>query len=38
MLRKIINVDMIANPGNWLIVALMLAIAVFGLHLVTENN
>jgi hypothetical protein len=31
---QIINWDIIANPLNWVIVALMLAIAVFGLNLV----
>lgn len=31
---KLINWDLIANPANWLIVALMLAIATFGLALI----
>lgn len=30
----LINWELIANPINWVIVGLMLAIAVFGLHVV----
>jgi hypothetical protein len=32
---QIINWEIIANPLNWIIVGLMLAIAVFGLSLVS---
>ena len=32
---QIINWEIIANPLNWVIVALMLAIAVFGLNLIS---
>ena len=31
---RIINWEIISNPLNWIIVALMLAIAVFGLNVV----
>ena len=31
---RIINFELLANPLNWVIVALMLAIAVFGLNLI----
>jgi hypothetical protein len=31
---RVINFELISNPANWVIVALMLAIAVFGLNLV----
>ena len=31
---RIINVDLLLNPLNWIIVGLMLAIAVFGLNLI----
>lgn len=31
---QIVNWDILANPLNWVIVALMLAIAVFGLNLI----
>lgn len=30
---RIINLDLLMNPGNWLIVIAMLALFVFGLHL-----
>ena len=30
---KIINVDLLANPLNWIVVILMLAIGVYGLAL-----
>lgn len=35
---QVINWDLIANPINWVIVALMLAIAVFGLNLVAGQK
>lgn len=31
---RIINFEILSNPLNWIIVALMLAIAVFGLNLI----
>jgi hypothetical protein len=31
---RFINFELISNPVNWIIVALMLAIAIFGLNLV----
>lgn len=34
---QIINWDILANPLNWVIVALMLALAVFGLNLITGS-
>jgi hypothetical protein len=34
---KLINWDLIANPLNWVIVALMLAIATFGIALVASG-
>jgi hypothetical protein len=34
---KLINWELIANPLNWLIVALMLGIAAFGLALITQG-
>lgn len=33
---RFINTDLLLNPGNWLIVILMLAIFVFGLHLIQK--
>lgn len=33
---RFINLDLLMNPGNWLIVILMLAIFVFGLHLLAQ--
>jgi hypothetical protein len=33
---ELINLELLANPYNWIIVILMLTIAVFGLHLLTE--
>ena len=33
---RIINLDLLMNPGNWLIVILMLAIFVFALHLLAQ--
>lgn len=33
---RFINLDLLMNPGNWLIVILMLAIFVFGLHLLQQ--
>ena len=35
---QIINWEIIANPLNWVIVALMLAIAVFGLSLISGGS
>lgn len=35
---QIINWEIIANPLNWVIVALMLAIAVFGLSLISGGQ
>lgn len=32
---RFINTELLFNPGNWLIVILMLAVFVFGLHLLT---
>jgi hypothetical protein len=34
---KLINWELLSNPANWLIVALMLAIAAFGLALVLKE-
>jgi hypothetical protein len=33
-MERIINWELISNPVNWVIIALMLAIAVFGLNVV----
>lgn len=33
LMDKVINLSLLANPANWIIVILMLAIAVFGLTL-----
>jgi hypothetical protein len=35
---QLINWELIKNPLNWIIVALMLAIAAFGLHLIMEGG
>jgi hypothetical protein len=35
---RIINFELIGNPVNWIIVALMLAIAVFGLNLILTGD
>jgi hypothetical protein len=35
---QIINWELAANPLNWVIVALMLAIAVFGLNLIAKGG
>lgn len=35
---RILNLDILLNPLNWLIVALMLAIAVFGLNLIASGG
>jgi hypothetical protein len=35
---RIINVDLIKNPVNWIIVALMLAVATFALHLLLGDD
>jgi hypothetical protein len=35
---KLINWELISNPVNWVIVALMLAIATFGLSLVLNDQ
>ena len=32
---RFINVELLANPYNWIIVALMLAIFVFAMHYLT---
>jgi hypothetical protein len=37
-MENIINWEIISNPVNWIIVALMLAIAVFGLNLVLTKE
>jgi hypothetical protein len=34
---RILNLELLANPYNWLVVILMLAIAVFGLHLLAPS-
>lgn len=34
---RIINLDLLLNPLNWIIVGLMLAIALFGLNLITGS-
>jgi hypothetical protein len=34
---RIVNVELLTNPINWIIVALMLAIGTFGLHLVLSQ-
>lgn len=34
---KLINWDLIKEPANWIIVALMLAVAVFGLNLILRE-
>jgi hypothetical protein len=33
-LPALLNTDLLYNPYNWIVVILMLAIAVFGLHLI----
>jgi ABC-type arginine/histidine transport system permease subunit len=33
----LINWELLANPYNWIIVALMLAIAAYGLHLLAAS-
>jgi hypothetical protein len=35
---RIINVELLANPINWIIVALMLAIGTFALRLIVKSN
>jgi hypothetical protein len=35
---RIINFEIISNPINWIFVALMLAIAVFGLNLILTKE
>jgi hypothetical protein len=35
---QIINWEIISNPLNWIIVGLMLAIAVFGLNLISGGG
>jgi hypothetical protein len=35
---QIVNWEILANPLNWIIVALMLAIAVFGLSLIAGGG
>lgn len=35
---RIVNLDILLNPLNWVIVGLMLAIAVFGLNLIVGSN
>lgn len=35
---KLINWELIANPLNWIIVALMLGIATFGLALLVQQG
>jgi hypothetical protein len=35
---RVFNWELAANPLNWIIVALMLAIAVFGLNLITTGG
>jgi hypothetical protein len=37
-MEKIVNWELLREPMNWLIVALMLAIAAFGLHLVMSGG
>jgi hypothetical protein len=34
---RIINLELLLNPLNWVIVGLMLAIAVFGLNLIAGS-
>jgi len=36
--EQIINFELISNPVNWIIVALMLAIGTFMLHLILSGN
>jgi hypothetical protein len=35
-LSDVVNVSLLANPYNWIVVALMLAIGVFALNLLAE--
>jgi hypothetical protein len=35
---RIVNLDILLNPLNWIIVGLMLAIAVFGLNLIAGES
>lgn len=35
---RFVNFELLANPLNWVIVALMLAIAVFGLNLIVGSS
>lgn len=35
---QLVNWEILANPINWVIVALMLAIAVFGLNLIMNSS
>jgi len=35
---RFINFELLTNPVNWVIVALMLAIGTFGLHLVLSQG
>lgn len=35
---RFINFELISNPINWIMVALMLAIATFGLNLALDNE
>jgi len=34
---RIVNLELLLQPMNWIIVILMLAIAVFGIHLLTAS-
>ena len=35
---QLVNWELLANPLNWIVVALMLAIAAFGLHLLLSED
>jgi hypothetical protein len=35
---QLVNWELLRNPMNWVVVALMLAIAAFGLHLVMSGD
>jgi hypothetical protein len=35
---RFVNLDLLAEPINWIVVALMLAIATFGLNLLLANQ
>jgi hypothetical protein len=36
-LDRVVNLELLANPVNWIIVILMLAIAVYGINLLAPS-